>query len=257
MSGEKDKDYDANELRAILMNKGLESTGKSDALKERCTNANLPLKRKVPNLKQGYIGRMKGAKQIAFERGFFDASCKMDGVEVSWEGDLIKDDQGRQLLDRHGNKARNRDRSVREMLAGCDDFANEKTLLQHVLEDKLDCLCILTPKCHPEIAGRGIEYAWGYSKLRFRNQFNDAKQKHLEENVRMALTTEVLTQQRIRKFARKAREYKLTYSFLAAHQEEQEVGDGDMSKALLDHITKQFKQHRSALDSDYAFIRNA
>jgi hypothetical protein len=207
----------------------------------------------VPNLKQGYIGRDKGAKQIAFERGFFNASCKLDGVDVSWEGDLIKDDQGRQLLDKHGSKARNRDRSVRRMLEGCKDFANEKTLLQHVLEDKLGCLCMLTPKCHPEIAGRGIEYAWGYSKLRFRNQFNDAKQKHLEENVRMALTTDVLTLQRIRKFARKAREYKLTYSFLSVNEEEV----GEMSKSLLDHITRQFKQHRSALDSDYAFIRNA
>jgi hypothetical protein len=37
---------------------------------------------------------VKGAKQIAFEQGFFDASCKMDGVEVSWEGNLIKDNQG-------------------------------------------------------------------------------------------------------------------------------------------------------------------
>jgi hypothetical protein len=111
---------------------------------------------------------------------------------------------------------------------------------------------MLTPKCHPEIAGRGIEYAWGYSKLRFCNQFNDAKQKNLEDNVRMALTTDVLTLQRIRKVARKAREYKFTYSFLVAHEDKV----GEMSKSLLDHITKQFKQHRSALYSDYAFIQN-
>jgi hypothetical protein len=42
----------------------------------------------------------------------------MDRVEVSWEGDLIKDMQGRQLLDKHGSKARNTQRSVQEMLAG-------------------------------------------------------------------------------------------------------------------------------------------
>jgi hypothetical protein len=65
--GEKNKDYDANELRAILIKEGLESTGKIDALKEQCMTANLPLKQKVLNLKQGYIGRVKGTKKIAFE----------------------------------------------------------------------------------------------------------------------------------------------------------------------------------------------
>jgi hypothetical protein len=253
VDGEIEKLYDVNELRAILQEKGLESTGKKTALEQRCKNAHLPLKRKVPNISEGYVGKAKGGKQIAFERGFFDKSCKMDGVEVSWEGDLIKDAEGKQVLDKRGKKARNTVRSVRGMLGGCADFANEKTLLQHVLEDKLACLCMLTPKCHPEIAGRGIEYAWGYSKLRYRNHFNDAKQSHLEENVSKALSTDVLTLQRMRKFARKAREYKLTYSFLAANENE----DGEMSKGLIDHITRQFKQHRSALDSNYAFIVNS
>jgi hypothetical protein len=253
VDGEIEKFYDVNELRAILQEKGLESTGKKTALEQRCKNADLPLKRKVPKITPGYIGSAKGGKQIAFERGFFDATCKMDGVEVSWEGDLIKDAEGKQVLDKRGKKARNTVRSVRGMLGGCADFANEKTLLQHVLEDKLACLCMLTPKCHPEIAGRGIEYAWGYSKLRYRNHFNDAKQNHLEANVSKALSTDVLTLNRMRKFARKAREYKLTYSFLAANEKE----DGDMSKGLIDHITRQFKQHRSALDTNYAFIVNS
>jgi hypothetical protein len=251
--GKKSKDYDVNELRAMLLKEELESTGKRPALEQRCKNANLPLSRMVDDITEGYIGRAKGAKQIAFERGFFDKTCKIDGVEVSWDGDLIKDGDGKQVLDKRGKKMRNTSRSVRRMLEGCDDFANEKFLLQHILEDKLACLCMLTPKCHPEIAGRGIEYAWGYSKLRFRNHFNDAKQKNLEANVRMALSRDVLTLQRMRKFARKAREYKLTYSFLATHETE----DGEMSKALIDHITKMFKQHRSALDSDYAFIVHA
>ncbi len=71
--------------------------------------------------------------------------------------------------------------------------------------------------------------------------------------MRNALPTDVLTLQRIPKFAQKACEYKLTYSFLAAHKDQV----GEMSKALLDHITKQFKQYHSALDSDYASIINA
>jgi hypothetical protein len=53
---------------------------------------------------EGDIGGAKGAKQIAFERGFLDESCKIDGVEVSWDGDLIKDGDGKQVLDKHGKK---------------------------------------------------------------------------------------------------------------------------------------------------------
>jgi hypothetical protein len=75
---EKDKDYDANELRAMLMTEGLENMDKMNALKERCTNANLLLERKVQNLTQGYIGRMKGTKQIAYKHGFCGASCKLE-----------------------------------------------------------------------------------------------------------------------------------------------------------------------------------
>ena len=73
------------------------------------------------------------------------------------------------------------------------------------------------PKCHPEIAGRGVEYTWGYAKLQFRRGINDAVASHLEENVKTALSREVLTINRIRKFARKAQDYKLTYlSYLVA-----------------------------------------
>jgi hypothetical protein len=101
----------------------------------------------------------------------------MEGVEVYWEVDLIKDAEGKQVLDKRGKKARNTVRNIREMLGGCADFVNEKMLLQHILEDKLTCLCMLMPNYPPDIAGRGTKYTWGYLKLRFHNHFNDAKQK--------------------------------------------------------------------------------
>jgi hypothetical protein len=59
----------------------------------------------------------------------------------------------------------------------------------------------LTPKCHPEIAGRGIEHAWGHAKLRFRRGVNHAVADHLENNVKAALSCEVLTINKFRKFA--------------------------------------------------------
>ena len=109
----------------------------------------------------------------------------------------------------------------------------------------------LTPKCHPEIAGIGIEYAWGYAKLRFRCDFNDAIAMKLRTNVLKSIDRSVVTIDRIRKFARKAREYKLTYSLLI---HEADGKDATAMKDEIEHITKLFKVHRSAMDSDYQFI---
>lgn len=120
--------------------------------------------------------------------------------------------------------------------------------------DLLSIRLILTPTCHPEIAGHGIEYAWGYSKLNFRCDFDDAIAMHLKAKVEKSLDKSVLTLNRIRKFSRKAREYKLTYALII------HLGKGELATAgkdQIEHITKLFKAHRSAMDADYSFINNA
>jgi hypothetical protein len=149
---------------------------------------------------------------------------------------------------------RDKETSVREILKRCEDFANETPQLEFIAQKYLGAFIRLTPKCHPEIAGRGIEYAWGYAKLRFRRGINDAVASHLEENVKAALSREVLTINRIRKFARKARDYKLTYSYLVALADGE---DASAAKGRIEHLTKLFKQHRSAIDADYKFIADA
>jgi hypothetical protein len=77
---------------------------------------------------------------------------------------------------------------------------------------------LLTPKCHPEIAGRGIEYAWGYAKLRYRSHYNDGRAEN-------HLLTKMSTTECSR-----------------------------VCKCDIEHITKVFKTHRSALDADHCFI---
>ena len=99
------------------------------------------------------------------------------------------------------------------MLRKCSDFKNEISQMMFIL-NLLETRLLLTPKCHPEIAGRGVEYTWGYSKLRFRQDFNDAIAKNIKANVLKSLDREVLTTNCIRKFARKAGEYKLTYALM-------------------------------------------
>jgi len=58
-----------------------------------------------------------------------------------------------------------------------------KVTMNRTTTKDLGILLILIPKCHPEIASRSVEYAWGYSKLRFRQEFNDAVAKNLFTNV--------------------------------------------------------------------------
>jgi hypothetical protein len=68
---------------------------------------------------------------------------------------------------------------------------------------KLGGNCRMTPKVHPEIALVGIEYDWGYAKLKCWKEINDGIAVHLEENVKKALSPEsTLTISRTRKFAR-------------------------------------------------------
>jgi hypothetical protein len=257
------------EMKARLEAEKLNSDGKRQVLLDRCIEAGLPVKLTLPVMTPGYVGEPKGAAHIAFERGFFDASMKLpNGKKVSFAGSKLQEAEAAESVEAEAEEApiidhrrkkkpkvrRDKETSVREILKRCDDFANETPQLEYIAHKYLGAFIRLTPKCHPEIAGRGIEYAWGYAKLRFRRGINDAVASHLEENVKAALSREVLTINRIRKFARKARDYKLTYSYLVALADGE---DASAAKGRIEHLTKLFKQHRSALDADYKFIADA
>ena len=54
--------------------------------------------------------------------------------------------------------------SVKNMMKQQDDFVNEITLL-HFHAEQMGVTLDRTPKCHPELAGEGIEYAWAFAKL--------------------------------------------------------------------------------------------
>jgi hypothetical protein len=54
-------------------------------------------------------------------------------------------------------------------MAECLDFANEESSLQY-LGRQLGIRVDHSPKFHAEIAGEGIEYAWGYGKNLYRRK---------------------------------------------------------------------------------------
>jgi predicted HicB family RNase H-like nuclease len=162
-------------------------------------------------MKPGYVGEPKGAAHIAFERGFFDAFLKLlNGKKVSFSGAKLQEAEAGKLnvastiIDHCKKKKlqvkRNKERSFQEILKCCK-FANEKPQLEFISKRYLEAFIRLTPKCHPEIARGGIEYAWGYSKLPFCYGINDAVASYLEENVKAALSCEILTINQICKFA--------------------------------------------------------
>ena len=95
-------------------------------------------------------------KQILYERGLIDLEreelCTIDGP---------KDDEGNLLDEKF---------SFKKLLSACTDFVEEKTMLQNMAtrvgrKHNIQIIVDRTPKCHPELAGEGIEYAWAIAKI--------------------------------------------------------------------------------------------
>jgi hypothetical protein len=183
-----------------------------------------------PIIKEGYIGKAKGMKQIAWERGWYKPASegKMHGKKVDEES---TDDPTL---------------SLPHVLSTCWDFAHEKTALQEYVESRGHILRMCV-KGHPELAGVGIEYSWGKAKQKFRRDVNDRKPGHLHRNIVKCFSRDArfLPVSRIRKFARKTRAYRRAYR----------EGKSN-SLASLEKLVKQYKQHRSAEVFDKKFVQH-
>ena len=116
---------------------------------------------------------------------------------------------------------------------------------------KLGVEVMLTPKCHTEIAGEGLEeYMWACSKGAYRNLA--LKEKKGKENfmtgVRHCLSAQVIWIERIQKFARQARQarqYLLAYHAIDSGQLSAEIQQ-DCSKygpVALEKLLGKFKTH--------------
>ena len=179
-------------------------------------------------IKEGYVGKPKGMKQIAWERGWHkpEAEGKMHGDKI----DELDDSRDRSL-------------SLPHVLQSCWDFAHEKTALQELVESRGHILR-MGVKGHPEMAGKGIECCWGKSKQKFRRDVNDRVQAHLHANIVKCFSRSdaFLPLARIRKFARKTRAYRRAYR------------DGKPnSLADVERLIKVYKSHRSAEVFDKKF----
>jgi hypothetical protein len=148
---------------------------------------------------------------------------------------------------------------LREMLAICPDFLHEEGMLEHVAKT-LGATVMLTPKCHAEIAGEGVEYMWACAKNTYRNlPLKEKKGKEqFNKSVRHScLSDKVVTVERVRKFARRARQYLLAYHAIDSGNVDKNTQE-DCAKygpVALEKLVSDFKTHRCALDFAYRFIR--
>ena len=200
----------------------------------------------------GWEGRAKGLLQVLCERGFIDES-NLSSYNISGS------------KDKHGNI--NNTYSLLHIMSECEDFSNETTLLQDTL-GKRDVSVIRTPKCHPELAGEGIEYSWGFAKNAYRRilmEHKSTKEKYLK-SVKSVLSRDILNQLRICKFAKHARSYTCAYVCLDNKSEEATEFKDEKGNLVIEltsenifpsieRLRKQFKTHRCALDFDMHFCK--
>jgi hypothetical protein len=123
-------------------------------LRAQCRLLNLPVDYTEDVIEEGWLNKTKGSLQILYKRGFIDPDNIGQYTDKGTVGNMG-------LLDEST--------SLKLLLQKQPDFSTELTLLQFYRE-KMGVLVDRTPKCHPEIAGEGIEYLWALAKLYYHNQ---------------------------------------------------------------------------------------
>ena len=133
--------------------KGITVSGTLSQIQATATRNNLPLEYEYEVIEEGWMNKPKGMLQVLWERGYIDASKGKGWYTVD----------GRR--DEYGNRME--ETSLKLKMELQQDFIEEETLLQYHGR-LLNVIIDRTPKCHPEMAGEGIEYSWGMAKLLYR-----------------------------------------------------------------------------------------
>ena len=239
-------EFNKSELQAKLKERRISEKGRKQHLIERCKANNIPTFEVRPEIvSPGWVGKQKGLLQVLWERGFVDPALTPKERYAKYPVDGQRDNL-KEIIP---------GTALKEILSNLPDFQEEKTLLQHHAESRSTTDCrirlIRSPKCHPEIAGEGIEYDWAGAKSHYRRAKISEKRKAsgFRRLVKKSLAS-VEPSHRI-SFSAKAREYMLAYEVLGDWETlPEEVRGGDkeekppLSQILLDDIVKRRKSHR-------------
>ena len=134
----------------------LNPKGYKKCLQTMCKNLGISTKVCVNQVLQGWVNKPKGSLQILYERGWIHPhKIHLYTKRGKIIGGITP-----------GNLEPNEELSLCELMKKQNDFINEVTLLQYY-GDILGIVVDHIPKCHPELAGEGIEYSWAIAKLHY------------------------------------------------------------------------------------------
>jgi hypothetical protein len=134
-------------------------------------------------------------------------------------------------------------------------LTEEMTELQHVGKE-LGVSVIIAPKFHAEMAGEGIEYSWGGAKCVYCCKPLESKRKR-QASVNDCTRRAVLTIATVQKLSRRARLYICAYLALHQHKVHHcKDNTPTFTLPLIEHLLKEFKTHRAAVEFDAGFVRS-
>ena len=249
----KEVELTKDELIENLKTIGVNAKGKKDHLVKLCQNNNLPLKKVITQIEEGWYGKPKGSIQILWERGWIDSSRSHKYYTMKGKTDIYG------ILDETT--------SINCLMEKQADFLEQETLLQYY-SSLLGVESDRSPVCHPEIAGEGIEFNWGCAKINYRSQ--PISKKRSKDNfhalVMESLGPKILTLTQCRSNARRARCYMLAYKALEDTYsndekipEKKEIKDSARyNHTLIEKCVSLFRKrrtHRNALEFDKKYLK--
>jgi hypothetical protein len=234
-------------------------------------------------------GMRKGKAQLLWETGWVNPTISAN-IGAEWVNDWAHGYKPTEQELKTKTRTSDGKKNATLFLDQRKDFAGEQTVVE-----KLFCryghLVIASPRYHPELAGLGIEYCWGKAKWCFGRYVNDLVSTNLEKNVLIALGSRAypmfgtgagcpapLPVERVRKFARRARTYRMMFAAFPtpesaekvlaawksntqcvtlkdAHGTTVDIGDAKSQANYYDMINKMYntvKTHCNMIDIDFA-----
>jgi hypothetical protein len=190
---------------------------------------------------RGYVGTGKSLKQILAERGAWDPRMTGGQPEAAKRGDV--EELPDHLI-------------AGLALAAMPDFAVVKSELQEIIE-AAGHIFLPGVKCHPEMAGQGIEYSWGKFKYEYRRRRSQEAggAANFQSRLEKCLSDEVLGITRIWKFARRARRYMNCYEKIGEHRRACPDKPPEVTWDFIEKLQKDMKQHRCPMEQDGKWIR--
>ena len=127
-------------------------------------------------------------------------------------------------------------------LARCPDYLNEPSVLEKLHESK-GYIAIPSVKCHPKMAGIGIEFIWAASK-KYCRKHNDLIPKNLYTNVLTSLSPKVIIIKMQCAFGKRCRQHGRGYLYISDEIMKDKLIQGDVTYKVIEAIRELMKKRQ-------------